>query len=358
MHEELVNLATEFGLKYEEVEHLTTEDLTTYFNFYHGRNTETSSILVYGFGEKERKEISALAKVCKFKVATKPSEFIFNSTNKVAFICSPDTLMVEKAKQFGTTVLSKEFFEKFRSVFFSEPADEVNIDFLFNQQIPVEYRIIAPLSNYNRMCEVKSFSIDNDNVYSVNLHKMTCTCKDFTETNRAQVQVGDIRRLCKHLMRQYTYLVGITGLSNFSQCILSEGHGLKRNIKNIYVEGVHLPVVISYENAHDWWNIYFPNTAGIYKRYGYSPANERFAYDEKPSGFVKPLRSKLKELHNHITGNYSTATKRQTTTNQSNDYYPPSRKKASTNNEPINNGCLSFVFAVIVIWLVVSLFGC
>jgi hypothetical protein len=380
MRQDLINISTEFGLKREELDNLTFEDLRTYFNFHHGRTSITSSILVYGFSEKERKEISALARSCKFMVVSKPSEFSFSDTNRVAFICCENLSIIDTAKLFGSTILSKDFLKKFHSEFFTETTEETNIDFLFSQRIPVEYRIATPLSNYNRPFNVHSSSYDiendnlkNDNVYSVNLHKMTCSCKDFTETNRAQIPVGDIRRLCKHLLSKYEQFFGNKGLSSFSQCVLSEGFGLKKNLKNVFVEGVSLPVVVSYENAEGLWNIFFPNEAGLYRRYGYFPSDESFYYNEKPIGYVKPLRSKLKELQQNLTGRFSNTaaskiqnaqsvpSERANNHSQSNsDYYPPPYQNTNnTNNDKSAiNGSATFVFVIIAVVVIIWLFGC
>ena len=397
MNEEILCLATDFGLRIEEVENLSLEDLKYYFNFCLGKSYAISSFLIIGY-DKESKRLNTIARNCKFKVATIPNQFIVKDTNVVAFLCSENIapLTLEKAKRRGTVILKKDFLEKFHTVFFTDTTHSQNADFLFDKNIPIEYRIIKPLSNYDKEIKVNSFSFESDNTYSVNLYKMTCTCKDFHERQRSLLPVGDIRRLCKHLMREYKHNIGLNGLSDFNKNIFNEGYALNKNFKNVIIENVSQPVIINYDTANDWWNIYFPTESGTYKRYGYSPSEKRFSYNEKPKGFVKPLRAKLQELRNQLIGNYSNTPTYITSKRQSNkpasyekgvdvnsDYYsPPYRPQSqrriellkrnkiyypsynsqsqhnNTTNQPINKGCFSYVVLFVVICFILSLFKC
>lgn len=304
MNKEILSLILEFGLKKEEVENLTLENIRAYLNLFHGKSYPTSTLLIYGFDEKDRKYLSKIARNSKFKVVSNPDEYIFSDNNIVAFLYfdNIDPVTLNKANEYQITVLQKGFLEKFNTTFFSDNTQHENkVEFLFDLNVPIEYRIAKPFSNYNKEIKVGSFSFNSDNIYYVNLYKMTCTCKDFQEKQRYQTAVGDIRRLCKHLMFEYKNCMGFVGLSDFNKKIIEAGHSFKKNFRDIKIETLRHPIIINYDTPNEWWNIYFPSETGVYKRYGYSPTDKRFSYDEKPRGFVKPLRAKLEELYKQLT---------------------------------------------------------
>ena len=66
-------------------------------------------------------------------------------------------------------------------------------------------------------------SAGKDKTYSINPHRMTCTCKDFEE-KRADYPINDVRRACKHLARflNNTHLVERDVLT---EALLKESRG-------------------------------------------------------------------------------------------------------------------------------------
>jgi len=85
---------------------------------------------------------------------------------------------------------------------------------------------------------------------------------------------------------------------------MESGYSVNKHFKYFTIEKTPFEVVINYDSKNDdWWNIFMANEKGVYNRYGYSPSEKRFSYDEKPRGFVLELRKKLNELTYQLTAN-------------------------------------------------------
>jgi len=59
-------------------------------------------------------------------------------------------------------------------------------------------------------------------------------------------------------------------------------------------------IILNFDADNDWWAVYVQDMNEAYHRYGYLPAQRRFAYNEKPRGIVKALRLKLDAIYNQL----------------------------------------------------------
>lgn len=239
----------------------------------------------------------------------------------------------------------------------------------YNTFLPSECYVEAPERTYDRSVKVRSFKFESDEFYSVNLYELTCTCKDFEQVERSKYGKTDVRRFCKHLMREYKSQIGMEHLSELCKCIFNEGHGLKEKFISITLESLSHPIAINFEWQDGWWNIYFPSETGTYKKYGYHPQDERFSYDEKPIGYVKPLRTKLKALSNELTNKKVRATTIELI-NRSvqyvenidsgglNYYPPPFNQTSSKQTEQQDSGCGTFLIGFFIVCFLLLLLKC
>lgn len=285
--EKLARKLTEFGLNKDEIDILKTEEVISYIRFFHEKNYGCSSILFIGFQEDEITILTRKAKALNFNISQK----IFENLTFVCAAENSDKKRVQKAKEYGIKILTKDDFETF---FGSNNYTETST--FFNHSIQREFRIGKPLSNFKKDIEVESFSFDSENTYIVNLYNATCTCKDFEKKKRTEYFKGDIRRFCKHLMSEYKNRVGIFGLCEFTKAVVESGYPIHKNCREISIEKLTLPIILNFEHTEDWWNIFVPNEKGSYTRYGYSQSESRFSYDKKPTGIVAELKSKLKQI--------------------------------------------------------------
>jgi len=292
-NDEILNQLVSLGLKMDEINELSVNNAILYIRFHHEKQYGTSSILFIGFSDKEVNKLSAIAIACNLSIKSRIS-------NDLTFLCFSEYSInkrVEKAKAYGTTVLTKNDFEK---LFFETEYTLQDNKFLYDLTVPLELQIAKPLSNFDKNVEVESFSFNSDNIYTVNLHQMTCNCFDFEKKQRAQYSKGDIRKMCRHLMHLYRNNFGLIGLSPFNSYLIENGYSLSKHFRNITLGKLDRPVLLNFESSNDWWDIFVPNEKGIYTKYGYSPLEERFSYDDKPHGVVAPLKQKLKEIKEQL----------------------------------------------------------
>ena len=312
----------DFGLKQNEIDNLKIEDAIQYIRFFHRKEWGISTILFTGFSDEEINALSDRAEICKLVVKNR-------LCNNLSFICVSENATpkrIEKAKGYSAIILTKNEFEL---IFDESEYNLLDSELLYEQSVSKEFRISKPLSNFDQDIEVESFSFDSENVYSVNLYQMTCTCKDFEKRQRHQYLKGDIRRLCKHLIDIYKNSFGLFGLSDLNKYIIENGYPVNKHFSYFNIEKIPLPVVVNYESKNDdWWNIFMGNEKGAYHRYGYSPSEKRFSHDNKPEGFVLELRKKLNEL------------KYQLATNDNNGFI----------NGPVKKGCANFGMAILLIF--------
>jgi hypothetical protein len=173
---------------------------------------------------------------------------------------------------------------------------------IFETSTHKNVQIAKPLSNFNKSVKVDSFSLEGNNKYNVNIHQQTCSCKDFKGKNREKYKIGDLRRFCKHLIQEYRQSFGTIGLPDFNKFIIENGYPLYEKFEYLTLEKISQQVIVNFNLSENWWNIYIQNEKGVFAKYGYSSSEERFSYDEKPHGFVKELREKLKSLKSKLSG--------------------------------------------------------
>jgi hypothetical protein len=127
---------------------------------------------------------------------------------------------------------------------------------------------------------VPSFTESGVN-YSVSLHDWTCTCPDW-EKRRRNFKKGDIRRLCKHLVRSWGE-VGFSGLGHFSGIVakynkLGWGIHVNKTPDVVDCDGNILAMLIpDAQDEGQWYDISFH---GDY--FAYSKDYGKWAHGNEP----------------------------------------------------------------------------
>lgn len=324
-----IELIKKFDLSEEELIQFDDVFLINYLKFHHKKHYGESSILFLGFNVEEVEELKVIAIKSGLKINVRIS-------TTLSFVCVnndfEDKKRIKKAKESGTIILNKhEFYDLFKD-------DEYKIlknELIYNSSIPENFRIVKPLSNFNKNIEVESFSFENHKTYLTNLFLQTCSCKEFSSGNKINYEKGDLRRFCKHLILEYKQSFTPIELSDFKRFLIENQYSLKRNFKEIYIEKISSPIFLSYENNNDWCDIYFP-VKDSFSKYSYNYKEERFSYDDKPYGHVKTLKTELGKIF---------GSKQVTITKKGN-------KKAVYNQ---NEGCAS-VFIIGIFFLCIIMF--
>jgi len=293
----IINQLLEYGLNLEDLVNLSIEQAILYFRFCEEKKHGKSSIHFAGFTKEETLNLTSIANKCDLDVKSKISD-------KLTFYCAPasiETNIIEQVKKYESIKWSLSGFQLTKEDFELFFKNELigNFDFLYDKKVPLEYQIATPLSNFDNDKKIKSFSFDSDDIYTVNLFSMTCTCMDFYKSNRINYSKGDLRRMCKHLRAEYINSFGLHGLSPFKKSIIVNAPHL-RDFKLITIEDFQSPIIILYNTDNEWWEIFVPNKSGKYKEYSYSCLEERFSYENKPHGIVRILKAKFKEVYNEI----------------------------------------------------------
>ena len=341
--EKIRNYLLEYGLKQKEIDNLKFEDAIQYLKFYHGKKRSGSRIFFLGFSETETNWMSDKAKECGLTVSSQ-------NHNYLNFICvseSADKKKIDKAKANGVSLLSKNDFE---IIFGKSEYHLQNNELIYDKSVSEDLRIAKPLSNFDKNVEVNSFSLEriNDAPYLVNLFEMTCTCKDFEKKHRSQYLKGDIRRLCKHLMFEYKNSFGLYGLSEFNNFIIENRYSLKRKFRKFSLEKLPLKplqTIVNFDIEDDWWIIYTKNEKGVFNRYTFFPSENNFSYDDKPYGYVKPMRVQLDLIKSQLTKTYSKTFE--------SEYQRIKRETSQLkkqNAEGVDSGCL---FAIIIFFIII-----
>lgn len=164
-----------------------------------------------------------------------------------------------------------------------------------------EFIIPHPPLQLDKDVHVKSFSVESDRAYQLNLYRMTCSCPDFNKRNRLNYQPNDIRRMCKHLMLEYSQNVELSELSDFNRYAISNCLPIKNVFFDIFIETTNQKAFVSYWEVDAWWDIFIQDKNGKWNCYKYVPQENAFAYEEKPKGVVVILK---KKLHNFYQWNH------------------------------------------------------
>jgi hypothetical protein len=134
---------------------------------------------------------------------------------------------------------------------------------------------------------------------------MTCSCPDFIEGRRSRFKEGDVRRLCKHLMRHYKNNFGLYKLSEFMSQAFENYYPVKTHLEKVNLESYGFEILANYDDNLSWWAVHVKDKNGKYTRYGYNPVEKQFGYFEKPYGIVTPLKIRLKEIQKRLNVNNS-----------------------------------------------------
>lgn len=119
-------------------------------------------------------------------------------------------------------------------------------------------------------------------IYEVDLKNATCTCPDWQE-RRSGVALDKPDRLCKHLVRLYQERPELVpaALARYAPLFPAlDGQGMpsKGRVTQVYYgERNGAPYILMHVTDKAWANVY---TDG--KRYGYNPAEKRWAYGVAP----------------------------------------------------------------------------
>ncbi|MBP6755105.1 MAG: hypothetical protein KA210_03075 [Bacteroidia bacterium] len=284
-----IELIKKLGLSHEEINQFGVVLLLNYLKFHHKKHYGTSSILFLGFSEYEVEKLNRTAIQSNLKVKTRFSSTLIFACTKTDFI---DEKRIKKAKESGTIILTEnEFLELFKESEYKIQENEL----IFPTTVLENFRIVIPLSNFNENVHFESFSNTNENTYLTNLFTQTCNCKEFSTSAKSNYAKGDLRRFCKHLISVYKESFTPKDLSEFITFLIENQYSLKRNVKEIYLEKISLPIYLSYENTNDWCDIYFPIKESISK-YSYNYKEQRFSYDNKPFGHVATLKAELNKI--------------------------------------------------------------
>lgn len=343
------NYLLDLGLNQEEIDSLTPEHAICYIKFHSERKFKTASIIFIGFSDEDTTSLWNKARTAGLSVYS-------NIGRTVTFICAAETaddIRILKAKEYEAKLLSKTEFE---TLCIHVDYNLSNCALIYDTSIPVELRIAKPLSDFDKNVEIDSFTSNSNEQYSVNIYNMTCSCYDFKKKIRSQFSKGDLRRFCKHLIHEYKLNFGLTEAGNFQKFIFENGRALYTQFDYFTLEKLPTPVMVNFETKDDWWIIFIENEKGIYKRYSYSPIDERFFFGEGPRGLTVLVRQKLKELTKKLNGTSNSQSKTTKSnaspqTSKSNGHASHQKIARQRNTkQPQKGGCAAvFILPVIVI---------
>lgn len=159
-----------------------------------------------------------------------------------------------------------------------------------------------PAENYDNEIIV----VDERKKHRVNLHKMTCDCKDYKTEHRGNKEIGDIRRLCLHLRQEYIKIPLFNELDQLKQYLIKNASGDKDNVKILEVTD-KIKIAITYDNSRvidsdddyeppRWYNIIALKNNGKYIRYGYNPEREDWSNDKMPELMPELISSLVKNI--------------------------------------------------------------
>lgn len=327
-----IDLLKKFGLSDDEINLYGTDFLLKYLKYHHNTTYCFSTILFLGFEGEELNSLKKKAKCIGLEVKERIGELTFVCVNENF----KDSKRINKAKEYDVFFITRaEFLEIFKEGEYLLNRNE----YIYLESIREEFRITKPLSNFDIIAKVKSFSFTSDFEYDVNLFKGTCNCSDYINSRRFDYQQGDLRRYCKHLILYYRDVFKPRELFGVKECFVENCYALKKDFKRINLTKVEKPIYLSYDLTGQECDIYFPYKNNVYEKFCYDFKGEYFDYEDKPHGFVKDLRIELNKIFR-----------------PEKEYFK--KKKAREETEEINanvNGCIYFfVFIVIVLFLMFS----
>lgn len=284
-----IDLLKKFGLSDEEINLYGTDFLLQYLKYHHLSEYNESTILFLGFEGEELNSLKRNAKRNGLEVKERIGCLTFVCVNENF----RDAKRINKAKEYGAAFLNKnEFFEIFKEGEYLINKNE-NI---YLKSVTEEFRVTKPLSNFDYIAKVESFSLDSDLKFDVNLYKGTCNCDDFRNRRRYEFQQGDLRRYCKHMLLYYRDVFKPREVFDIKKFIIECCYALKNNFRRINLEKVEKPIYLSYDLDGQECDIYFPYKNNVYEKYCYDFKNEYFDFNDKPNGYVRILRIELNKI--------------------------------------------------------------
>lgn len=191
-----IELIKKLDLSQEEINQFGDVFLINYLKFHHKKYYGTSSIVFLGFNE-EIEKLKRIAILSNLKVNIRLSTNLNFVWVKNDF---KDQKRINKSKETGAVILTEgDFLELFNNIEYKIYENEL----ICPKSVSEDFRIVKPLSNFNKDIEVGSFSSSNENTYLTNLFAQTCNCREFSLGNKSNYEKGDLRRFCKHLISEY-----------------------------------------------------------------------------------------------------------------------------------------------------------
>ncbi len=94
-------------------------------------------------------------------------------------------------------------------------------------EVPEPVRIPIP-ANPPEVQIIKSTS--GQGSYRTDLSKQTCTCDRFVNFRRTRYQIGDLRRLCRHLCMLYVQMPEFDQVDELKAAMISNGFGIRTSL--------------------------------------------------------------------------------------------------------------------------------
>lgn len=288
MIEVQIDFLKKIGFSDDEINLYGIDFLLQYFRF-HRRKDQQITVFFSGFKNEEFKLVKDIAIKNDLTVEFKFSE-------KINILCVKESFNGDLRKlqeqDFFIVLLEEVFLEIFkeREIIINRNEN------IYLYSIYEEFRIIKPLSNFNCIHKVDSYSDETSKFYNVNLYFGTCSCKDYSLSNRGNFQSGDLRRYCKHLKDLYRISFPQNGNEGIKKYFFDNRFNLKKNLRKISLPIVDKPLYLSYNLDDGGCEIYFPTKNNSFEIYHYDYEAEYFSYDDKPYGYVKDLRIELNKI--------------------------------------------------------------
>lgn len=129
--------------------------------------------------------------------------------------------------------------------------------------------------------EVEVESKTSTGRYRVNLHRMTCTCPDFTD-RRASRAHDDIGRACKHIREVILSLDTDAFGDELTRVLFKSPFGPYDRIF-FAPDPRGDTAALGFVDGKPWVNVFCRRESGEpYTRFGYQPEEDRWAYDDVP----------------------------------------------------------------------------
>ncbi len=157
-----------------------------------------------------------------------------------------------------------------------------------------QYVEIPELSEeYNKDIIVK----EDNKKYKLNLFKMECSCKEFDK--KKHYRLGDSRRMCFHLRREFWNTTEFKKLNKLEQTLIKNNYGNKDNLFIFELKN-DLSFAISYDDDREeyssWYNVIARKNNGQYICYAYNPYSKRWAKDKNPELYKEEIENLVNSI--------------------------------------------------------------